>query len=74
MGSGHILPVRKSSHITLVMLDANISKLITEHKANVEAMSDDEIILKSGKISRNVEPTVKLIASSLSHDLISKLC
>jgi len=58
-------------HITLVMLDANIAKLIAEHKATLEAMSDDEIVLKSGKISCNVELIVKLIASSLSHDLIS---
>jgi len=58
-------------HITLTMLDANIQKLITEHKATLESMSDDEIILRSGKISCNVELIVKLIASSLSHDLIS---
>jgi len=60
-------------HITLTMLDANIRKLISEHKATLESMSDDEIILKSGKISTNVELIVKLIASSLSHDLMTTL-
>jgi len=58
-------------HITLTMLDANIQKLITEHKATLESMSDDEIILRAGKFLCNVELIVKLIASSLSHDLIS---
>jgi len=58
-------------HITLTALDANIHKLIAEHKAALEAMSDDKVILKSEKISRCVELIVKLIASSLSHDLIS---
>jgi len=58
-------------HITLVMLDANIQKLISEHKATLESMSDGKIILRSGKISCNIELIVKLIASSLSHDLIT---
>jgi len=34
-------------HITLCMLDANIQKLISEQKATLESMSDDEIILRS---------------------------